>query len=702
MQHLPMTARDAADADPVRQARHAADAGDWVLACQLLVQADARAPLAGADLELLANTAYAAGHLDLTIETWERAHAAAIQQGDRVAAAGAAVRVALHLLFDTALLAAIRGWAAVTERLLEGTAGTPVHAWLAVVHSYERLLSGDFDAAREWARRAVEVGSTNAPAAAAIGRVAEARTLILQGEVATGIDRLNEAAVAAMSSALDPLSTGIVYCEVVCGFQALAQYDLAEQWTHAMERWRGGRPVGSIHGRCRLHRAEILRLRGRSADAEQEALQACEELRPYLKREFGWPLTELGRIRLRRGDLDGAETAFVAAHASGWDPEPGLALLRLARADVPAAVALIRHALEHPMNVPSKELPPHTELRRAPLLDAEVAIEVAAGDLDRAESAARELAGIATTFQSAALAASAAVACGRVHLARGDWRAARQACEDAVRRWTDIGAPYDAAVARLLLADALAGGGHAARAAVEREAARAAIAEAGAALPAQVVTSGPPGAARDPAGSVRAAVTSTARTSGSDGRFRCEGEYWLISFGGETCRLRDAKGLRYLRRLLAEPGREWLALDLAGGLADEGESSGRTRAALGDAGPALDARAKAAYRRRLVEIETDLAEAEHLGDAARAAQAMADRAFIARELARAVGLGGRDRRTASATERARVSVTRAIRHALSRIHAHAPRLGAHLDHAIRTGTYCAYEPDPAANVHWDA
>jgi hypothetical protein len=115
----------------------------------------------------------------------------------------------------------------------------------------------------------------------------------------------------------------------------------------------------------------------------------------------------------------------------------------------------------------------------------------------------------------------------------------------------------------------------------------------------------------------------------------------------------------------------------------------------------LDARAKAAYRRRLAEIETDLAEAEHLGDEARAAQALADRAFIARELARSVGLGGRDRRAASAAERARVSVTRAIRHALARIHVHAPRLGAHLDHAIRTGTYCAYKPDPAANTHWE-
>jgi tetratricopeptide (TPR) repeat protein len=700
MQNPLMTARQATNADPVGQARRAAGAGDWALACRLLVEADSGAPLAGPDLELLASTAYAAGDLDLTIETWERAHAAAVQRGDRLAAAGAAVRVALHLLFDTALLAPIRGWAAVTGRLLDGTADTPVHAWLAVVHSYERLLSGDFDAAREWARRAVDVGSANAPAAAAIGRVAEARTLILQGEVATGIDRLNEAAAAAMSSAIDPLSIGIVYCEVVCGFQALAQYDLADQWTRAMERWRARHPVGSIHGRCRLHRAEILRLRGRSADAEHEALQACEELRPYLKREFGWPLTELGRIRLRRGDVAGAEAALIAAHAAGWDPEPGLALLRLAQGDGAAAVALIRHALDHPMNVPSKELPPNTELRRAPLLDAQVEIEIAAGDLSRAEMAAGELAAIAATFQSAALAASAAMARGRVQLAHRDWAAARLASEEAVRSWTEIGAPYDAAIARWLLAEALAGEGHVARASIERDAARAAIAATGAALPSSLAIEGE----RDGGAQVADARDRGMRaafTSGAACQFRREGEYWSIVFDGETCRLRDGKGLRYLERLLAEPGREFLALDLAGRLSRDGERVGYPRAVLGDAGPVLDARAKAAYRRRLAEIETDLAEAEHLGDEARAAQALADRAFIARELARSVGLGGRDRRAASAAERARVSVTRAIRHALARIHVHAPRLGAHLDHAIRTGTYCAYKPDPAANTHWE-
>ena len=216
---------------------------------------------------MLGEVAYAAGHLDVTIEAWERAHAACMQAGDQVAAAGAAVRVAMHLLFDTALMAPVRGWLARAERLLEGRGDTPAHAWLAVVRTYERMLTGDLPGARQWARRAIEVGSTCDPAACAIGRVAEARLLILDGDVQQGLALLDEAGVATVSGELDPLSTGVVYCELVCALQGLAQYDVAEQWTEAMERWCETNAIGSLHGRCRVHRAEILRLRGSCHEA---------------------------------------------------------------------------------------------------------------------------------------------------------------------------------------------------------------------------------------------------------------------------------------------------------------------------------------------------------------------------------------------------------------------------------------------------
>jgi hypothetical protein len=144
----------------VERARVLAAAGDWQEAFALFMEADAEGGLAAPDLRVLGEVAYAAGHLDATIEAWERAHSASMQVGDEVAAAAAAVRVAMYLLFDTALMAPVRGWLARAERLLDGRGETPAHAWFAVVRTYERLLTGDTPDARRWARRAVEVGST--------------------------------------------------------------------------------------------------------------------------------------------------------------------------------------------------------------------------------------------------------------------------------------------------------------------------------------------------------------------------------------------------------------------------------------------------------------------------------------------------------------------------------------------------------------
>jgi tetratricopeptide (TPR) repeat protein len=651
----------------LERAREAAASGDWDEAYGLLMKADSDGLIGPSDLPLLAEVAYAAGRLDVTIEAWERAHALCVQAGDTVAAAGAAVRLAMHLLLDTALMAPVRGWLGRAERLLEGEEETPAHAWLAVVRTYERMLTGDMSGARQWAEVAIEVGSRRDAAACAVGRVAAARLRILDGDVAEGLALLDEAGVAAVSGDLDPLSTGLVYCELVCALQGLAQYDVAEEWTEAMERWCQTNAIGSLHGRCRVHRAEILRLRGACDEAEREALVACEELSPYLRREMGWPLSELGRIRLRRGDIDGAEEALLAAHRVGWEPQPGLALVRLARGDVAAAAVAIREALEHPARVPSKELPPDTDLQRAPLLDAQVEIEIAGGDLGRAEAATDELEQVASRFQSKALVAGASLARGRVWLADGHAGEAERCCSEAARMWHEIGAPYEAAVARMVRADALRAGGSEDHAVLELQAARSILDR------------------------IEAAASATAETN----VFRREGDYWSVAFEGRTVRVRDLKGMRYLAHLLAHPGREFHVVDMVA--AETGQQM-----ALGDAGEILDERAKSAYRRRLAEIEDDIEQARALQDAEREAQADAERDFLVRELARAVGLGGRDRRAGSASERARSGVTRAVRQGIARIGEHHPQLGEHLSRSVRTGTYCAYAPDPsdAASSRW--
>ncbi|HVM40338.1 MAG TPA: transcriptional regulator [Acidimicrobiia bacterium] len=681
--------------DPQMTVMEAASAavaeGDWDGAIAAIRSIEPDRPLTPGELDVLARASYGAGDLEGAIAAYEEMHARCVATGDRLAAAGAATNVAVYLMMDTGLMAPVRAWAARADDLLEGQPETPVNAWLGIVKTYERIMSGDPDGARVAVDRAVAAAERlSAPAPAAIGRVASARLRIFEGEVEEGLKLLDEAAVAVVAGEIDPLTTGMVYCELICAMQGLAQYDRAEEWTDAMERWRHGAAFGGINGRCRVHRAEVLRLRGSCIEAEEEALKACSELRPWMRREFGWPLTELGTIRLRKGDLAGAEDAFVAAHENGWDPHPGLALLRLAQGRPDEAAALISDALERPMRVPSKERPPHGDLCRAPLLAAQVEIAVAVGALETAGQAAAEVTAIAGVFRSVALDATAALARARVALGEGDAATAAVEAEAAVSGWSDVGAPYETAVARLVLADACDELGSTERARLERQAADRAFDRIGAAN--APVAMRPPTAVPAPDAHV----------------FRVEGDTRVVAFAGETVLLKDLKGMRYLARLLAAPGREFHVLDLVAaehaafpvpgshGRADAVASS----ATEGDAGPFVDAQAREAYRRRLLDIEDDIADAERLGDDERRALAEADREYLVRELSRAFGLGGRERTADSPSERARASVGRAVRYAMARLHEHHPAVAAHLDQALRTGTYCVYQPDPGLDIAW--
>jgi tetratricopeptide (TPR) repeat protein len=210
-----------------------------------------------------------------------------------------------------------------------------------------------------------------------------------------------------------------------------------------------------------------------------------------------------------------------------------------------------------------------------------------------------------------------------------------------------------------------------------------------------------PGPGPRPAGGVR--MTTTAAL------LRREGEYWSVGWDGSIVRIRDSKGLRYLGHLLAAPGREVHALELvalergaepgARGISAataDGEPLGRA----GPGEPVVDAEARAAYRARLAELEEELEIARSWGDPERAARAAEERDALVDHLAGALGLGGRPRTLATDAERARVSVTRAIRAALGRLGAESAELGRHLERSVRTGTTCSYRPDPRAPVDW--
>lgn len=665
--------------DAVAAARAEVLVGDW---------AAARAHLQGHDdavaLELLADVAMHEGDLELVVGTWERLHELAVARADVGEAARTAAMVAMHLMIDSGLMSAVRGWLARVDRLLGADDG-PAAAVAAMVRTYERFMCGDLPGAASWAARSRELGARHdVLAAEVVGRVASARVRILDGAVAPGLAELDEVAELLLSGAVDPLTTGMMACELVCAAQGLAQPDRAEAWTTAFEQLRDrGASFLSLTGRCRVHRAEVLRLRGSCEDAEVEILRACEELRPWMRRELGWPLHELGTIRLRRGDLDGAEEALLEAHARGWDPQPALALLHLARGDADGALRTLTESLDHPVHVPSKERPPAGGLTRAPLLEVQVVVALAVGDAALASAGADELAVLATRYGSRSLSAMASGARARVCSARGEAGEAVDHARAAVDAWCDVGAPFETALARRVLASTLEHVGETALARLEHATATRTLAEIGAVDLLSV-----------------APVVDPPTTSSSSGCvFREEAGLRHLTWDGTTVVLRDLVGMRHLALLLERPGVEVHALDLVQAVEGAGPTAVAVDADLPVAapgaglGPVLDEQARVAYRRRLREVEEDIDEAERCNDHERASLARADRDFLVRELTRAFGLGGRPRPVSSQAERARTSVTRSVRYSLDRITEVHPVLGRHLSTSVRTGTYLCYAPD---------
>ncbi len=289
----------------------------------------------------------------------------------------------------------------------------------------------------------------------------------------------------------------------------------------------------------------------------------------------------------------------------------------------------------------------------------------------------------------------------------GRWELAIGHLERALamaRRW---GAEPTVALIRLELADALEGAGDVACAARARE-----LRDEGQALAGRRVELGGPdrhGAVAEVAVPARLPATVGTAVLGPWAFYR-RGDIWTIGPPGGQIQLRDVKGLTHVARLLAAPHVEFHALDLVAGPGVRGEAGAAVAigagleiraAGAGDSGPILDQQAKIAYRGRVEELQEQIDEAESFNDPERASRAREELTFVARELAGAVGLGGRDRKTGSDAERARVNVTRAIRTALKRIAEHDARLGRRLGTEIKTGTFCVYEPDPGDEPAWD-
>lgn len=194
----------------------------------------------------------------------------------------------------------------------------------------------------------------------------------------------------------------------------------------------------------------------------------------------------------------------------------------------------------------------------------------------------------------------------------------------------------------------------------------------------------------------------------ADRIFRKEGEFWTIVYDNTVIRLRHSKGLAYIAFLMAHPGREFHVTDLApfaerritAGKHATGNSTEEVEPKSSNSGPALDLTAKSAYRKRLHELRDELEETKSFNDLGRTSKIEREMEFLSRELSRAVGLGGRDRRPGSETERSRLRVTNAIRFALKKVMKQYPALGRYLANSIQTGNFCLFKPDSRFPGFW--
>jgi len=399
------------------------------------------------DQEQFADAAWWTGKIDEAIGLRERSYAGFSAAGDRLGAA----RLALTLSWDhlnRGAFAISRGWFANAERLLEGQPEAREHGFLALSRGITTLFAeGNIDDALPELERAHDIaaraGDRDTQVLALVGK---GRAFVQRGDVEQGLAILDEASTSAVSGELRPYATGLVYCATITSCQHVGDYRRAAEWTEAASRWCEQEDMNGFPGACRIHRAEIMRLRGDWPEAEKTALAACEEVHDFDRLVTAGGYYEIGEIRRRRGDFAAAEEAFRTANELGRSPQPGLALLQLAQGKVESAVAGVTRRLAE-MDEP---------LERVRMLPALAEIALAAGDLDTARSAAAELQQIVDSYKigdrrAPAFDATVNLTLGQIELAGQDWDDASRDLRRARDEWQEIGAPYETAQARMLL-----------------------------------------------------------------------------------------------------------------------------------------------------------------------------------------------------------------------------------------------------------
>ena len=426
--------------DVLLQARDAYERRDWVHAFDRLRNAGDLAP---DDTMALATSAYLLGNVDDAVRALQAGYQDRIRNGDSLGA----VRFAswLGLLLNVRGETAVGGgWVARAERLLETETEDVVERGYVLAHEFfQQLGRGDLARAAGTAARVLETGRRfTEHDLIAQGLMMQGRMMIYSGRVPEGLALLDEAMVGLSAGEVSPVIAGMAYCSLIEACQELSDFSRAASWTTALTRWCETQPgLVPYTGQCSLHRGQIMRLRGAYDEALAEFAQAQ---RRYQKEgtaaPAGMALTEQGDVLRIRGRLDEAEAAYRHAAELGHEPQPGLALTWLARGRAAAAISAVRRLLAEALQRGERVLWQGL---------------VSAGLLDEARQNSDELTDIASAFGNSALRAMARYAAATVHLASGETEEALSTARESGRLWSDLGSPYEAARARVVIARAL-------------------------------------------------------------------------------------------------------------------------------------------------------------------------------------------------------------------------------------------------------
>ncbi len=416
----------------------------WMDAYDSLSGADRSDLLGREDLELLATSAYMIGNEGDYLGALERAHRAHLSAGQPLRAVRCAfwIGVTFARRGETGRAS---GWLGRARRMRDREAGESVErGYLLLPAVFEQEASGDLEAAGVTAGEAAAIGERFRDSDLfALAAHEQGHVLIRSGHIKEGLGLLDEAMVAVTGGELSPIVCGIVYCGVILACQDAYEVRRAQEWTAALTRWCERQPdLVAFTGRCLVHRAELMQLHGAWSEALEEARRAGERcLQGANPGAAGEAAYRRGEVRRLRGELRAAEDAYREASRHGREPQPGLALLRLAQGEADAAEAAFRRVMMETTEIG----------KRAGLLPAYVEIMLAVDDLAAARGACVELESIAAGQESEALAAVAAHARGAVALAQGDGQSALASLRRASEIWQQLEAPYETARVRELV-----------------------------------------------------------------------------------------------------------------------------------------------------------------------------------------------------------------------------------------------------------